>query len=244
MSTMSTRYALVTGSNRGIGLEFTRQLLDRGHHLFATCRRPDAADALHALRRRHPDRLDIVALDVADTASIASAFETVSAQTDRLHLLINNAGIDGGGRADRFGDLDPERMMRVFRVNAAGPAYMAQRATPLLAAAAAADERATVINISSELGSIAGTNDSSTWQSYRASKAALNMLTRVMAFDLVEQGVLAVALTPGWVQTDMGGSHAAITPRTSVSEMLHVIDDLSLEDRGKLLSREGKPVPW
>ena len=173
---------------------------------------------------------------------MASALDAVSAQTDRLHLLINNAGTDGGGRADRFGDLDPERMMRVFRVNTVGPAHIAQRATPLLAAVAG--ERAIVINISSELGSMAGTNGSSTWQSYRASKAALNMLTRVMAFDLAEQGVLAVALTPGWVQTDMGGSHAALTPETSVSGMLRVIENLLPEDRGKLLSWEGEPVPW
>jgi NAD(P)-dependent dehydrogenase (short-subunit alcohol dehydrogenase family) len=241
---MSTRYALVTGSNRGIGLEFTRQLLARGYHVFATCRHPDAADALHALRSRYPDRLRLLALDVADPTSAESAFQAVADQTDRLHRLINNAGIDGGGRADRFGDLDPDRMARVFRVNAIGPAHIAQRATPLLATAAGDDERAIVANISSGLGSIENTSGSSTWQSYRASKAALNMLTRVMAFDLVEQGVLAVALTPGWVQTDMGGAHAAITPEASVTGMLHVIENLPPDESGTLLSWEGKPVPW
>ena len=241
---MSPRYILITGSNRGIGLEFTRQLLARGHYVFATCRRPDAADALHAVRARHSSRLRILPLDVTDPASVESAFQAVAGQTDRLHRLINNAGVDGGGRADHFGELDPDRMAHVFRVNAIGPAYIAQRATPLLATAADEDEQAIVINISSGLGSIASTNGSSTWQSYRASKAALNMLTRVMAFDLAERGVLAVALTPGWVQTDMGGAHAAIPPETSVSGMLRVIETLSLDERGALLSWEGKPVPW
>jgi NAD(P)-dependent dehydrogenase (short-subunit alcohol dehydrogenase family) len=241
---MPTRYALVTGSNRGIGLELTRQLLDRGDHLFATCRRPGAADALHRLRRRYPNRIHLLTLDVADPASIESALHAIEAQTDRLHLLINNAGIDGGGRADRFGGLDPDRMMRVFRVNTIGPAQITQRATHLLAGAADSDGRAVVVNISSGLGSIAGTKGSSTWQSYRASKAALNMLTRVMAFDLAEKDVIAVALSPGWVQTDMGGSHASLSPETSVTGMLRVIEGLSPEDGGAFLSWEGETVPW
>lgn len=241
---MPSHYTFITGANRGIGLEFTRQLLDRGDHVFATCRRPDAADALHGLQSTAPDRLQVLPLDVADTASIETAFSDVVSHTDRLHLLINNAGIDGGGRADRFGRLNPDRMARVFRVNAIGPAQIAQRAKPLLAAAADAGEQATVVNLSSGLSSIAQTRGTSTWQSYRASKAALNMLTRLMAFDLAEDNVLAVALTPGWVQTDMGGEGASLTPETSVNGMLHVIDDLSPDDRGRLLSWKGESVPW
>ncbi len=241
---MPNRYALVTGSNRGLGLEFTRQLLRRGDHVFATCRQPDAADALHALAQRYPDRLHQMALDVADTASIEAAFQAVAARTNALHLLINNAGIDGGARADRFEALDPDRMARVFRVNAIGPAQIAQRAKPLLATAAEETGQATVVNISSGLGSIAQTKGTSTWQSYRASKAALNMLTRLMAFDLASSDVVAVALTPGWVQTDMGGAGASLTPETSVAGMLRVIDDLTADDRGKLLSWKGERVPW
>lgn len=241
---MPTRYALVTGSNRGLGLEFTRQLLHRGDNVFATCRDPDRADALHDLAPRYPERLHLMALDVTEAASIEQAFRAVESQAGALHLLLNNAGINGGGRADRFGDLDPERMMRVFRVNTVGPATIAQRAADLLAAAAGEDELPTVVNVTSALGSIDRTEGASAWQSYRASKAALNMLTRCMAFDLESRGVLAVAITPGWVQTDMGGAGATLTPEESVQNMLSVIDELSMADRGAFLSWKGEHMPW
>lgn len=241
---MSDRYALVTGSNRGLGLEFTRQLLHHADHVFATCRQPNAADALHDLTQRYPERLHLIELDVASEASIEQAFRAVESQTDALHLLLNNAGINGGGRADRFGDLDPERMARVFRVNAVGPALVAQCASDLLAAAAAPDMLPTVVNVTSALGSIDRTRSASAWQSYRASKAALNMLTRCMAFDLESRGVLAVAITPGWVQTDMGGAGATLTPKESVQNVLSVLGELSMADRGAFLSWKGETVAW
>ena len=194
--------------------------------------------------RRYPERLHLMALDVTEAASIEQAFRAVESQAGALHLLLNNAGINGGGRADRFGDLDPERMMRVFRVNTVGPATIAQRAADLLAAAAGEDELPTVVNVTSALGSIDRTEGASAWQSYRASKAALNMLTRCMAFDLESRGVLAVAITPGWVQTDMGGAGATLTPEESVQNMLSVIDELSMADRGAFLSWKGEHMPW
>jgi len=241
---MPPRYTLVTGSNRGLGLEFTRQLLARGDHVFATCRRPDEAAALHEFTNAHPERLHLLPLDVTDSKSIAAAFEAVASQTEALHLLINNAGINGGGRADRFGCLDPDRMAHVFRVNTIGPAHVAQRAADLLARAVSGATVPKVVNITSKLGSIEHTRGSSAWQSYRASKAALNMLTRLIAFDLEERGVLVVAITPGWVQTDMGGPDAALTPAESVRSMLNVLPDLTMEDRGTFLTWDGRPVPW
>lgn len=240
---MSPPHALVTGSNRGIGLEYVRQLLHRGDHVVATCRTPDAADALHDLKRDHAERLYIVPLDVAQPASIEQAFQAVESRTDALHLLVNNAGINGGGRADRFGDLDPDRMAQVLRVNTIGPSLVTQRAVDLLAAASR-DRMPIVANITSGLGSIAQTKGTSAWQSYRASKAALNMLTRCMAFDLEARGVLAIAISPGWVQTDMGGAGATLTPEESVEGMLHVLEDLSLEDRGTFVTWDGRTLPW
>lgn len=240
---MVSRYALVTGSNRGIGLEYTRQLLHRGDHVIATCRAPDAAEALHKLKRVHLERLHLIPLDVAQPASIERAFQAVESQTRALHLLVNNAGINGGGRADRFGDLDPDRMAHVFRVNAMGPALVTQRAIDMLAAASE-DGMPIVANVTSGLGSIAQTQGASAWQSYRASKAALNMLTRCMAFDLEARGVLAVAISPGWVQTDMGGTGATLTPEESVEGMLRVLHDLSLDDRGTFVTWDGRTLPW
>lgn len=240
---MSFRYALVTGSNRGLGLEFARQLLHHGDHVFASCRDPDAADALHDLSHTYPERLHLIALDVTEAASIEQAFRAVESRTDGLHLLINNAGINGGGRTDRFGDFDPDRMARVLRVNTIGPAMVTQRAANLLAAAASQD-RSMVANITSALGSIDQIRGTSAWQSYRASKAALNMLTRCMAFDLESHGVFTVAISPGWVQTDMGGSGASLTPEESVKGMLQVLSGLSPEDRGSFITWDGRTLPW
>ena len=241
---MPPSYAFVTGSNRGLGLEFTRQLLRRGDHVFATCRRPADADALHALTERHPEQLHLLLRDGTDPESVVAAMDAVASQTDVLHLLLNNAGINGGGRDDRFGHIDPDRMADVFRVNTIGPVLVAQQAAGLLARAASDDVLPKVVNLTSKLGSIARIGGSSAWQSYRASKAALTMLTRLMAFDLAPQGVLAVAVTPGWVQTDLGGPDAALTPAESVQGVLRVLSTLTMEDRGAFLTWDGQTVPW
>jgi NAD(P)-dependent dehydrogenase (short-subunit alcohol dehydrogenase family) len=236
--------ALVTGSNRGIGLALARQLAPAVDHLVATCRRPDDAGALRALADAH-DGVHVVALDVSDPASIDDAVAYVEDAIGRLSLLVNNAGIAGGKGNDRFGTLDADRMATVLRVNTVGPTLLAQRAADVLAAAAEAEDApAKVVNITSQLGSIARVGGSSGWLSYRASKAALNMLTACMAYDLKPRGVVAVAVHPGWVRTDMGGSSAAVAPEDAATGILRVADALTPADAGRFLTFEGDEMPW
>ncbi|MFB6231063.1 MAG: SDR family oxidoreductase, partial [Salinibacter sp.] len=222
--------ALITGANRGLGLEWVCQLAERADRLFATCRQPEEATHLRECAAAHPDTVEIFALDVAEPGAIRAAAKRVRTETGALELLVNNAGINGGGQQDRFEGVDPETMMDVFRVNAAGPHLMTKAFADLLRDGAA-DGRATVVNLTSQLGSIANTQ-SDTWHSYRASKAALNMCTRLQAAALRDDGVIAVALHPGWVRTDMGGSDARLSPEESVAGMIEVVADLTLEDTG------------
>lgn len=234
---------LVTGSNRGIGLEMVRQLAPRARHVIATCRRPDAADALHALAEKHPETIDIRTLDVSDPEEIDRLRSDVAASYDALHLLLNNAGVNGGGTSDTFDSVDMETLVHTFRVNAAGPHLMAKAFAPLLKAGAKEGE-SVIVNITSQLGSIENTKGRATWQSYRASKAALNMLSRLQANHFEGSGVIAVAVHPGWVQTDMGGSNAAITPETSVRGILNVARSASPGDAGRFLTHDGNTLPW
>jgi len=235
-----TDTVLVTGANRGLGLEWVRQLIDSVDRLFATCRRPGDADALHELANRHSDTIEVVALDVAESASIDDAVAHVRREVDALDLLVNNAGISGGGSADGFDTVDAETMTEVYRVNAVGPHLVTRAFAPLLRAAS---EGATVVNVTSQLGSIARTSGGS-WHSYKASKAALNMCTRLQAAALEEDGVIVVAMHPGWVRTDMGGSGARLSTEASVADMREVIGELSPDDAGRFLAYDGDELPW
>lgn len=248
MSFFRDSRTLITGANRGIGLEWARQLAGPTDRLFATCRRPSEADQLHEIAASHPDTVDLFALDVTDPSAIQAVVEQVQDRVGALELLVNNAGINGGGKQDRFEGVDQETMMDVFRVNAAGPHLMAKAFADLLRAGTAGrrgatDGRAAVANITSQLGSIANAQSDS-WHSYRASKAALNMCVRLQAAALRDDGVVAVALHPGWVQTDMGGAEARLSPEASVEGMMEVVGDLSLEDTGRFFAHDGKELPW
>lgn len=241
MSERIAHHALLTGANRGLGLEWTRQLANRVDRLFATCRRPGDAPDLAELATAHPDTIAVFALDVAEPEAIETAVERVSSEAGSLDLLVNNAGINGGGTSDRFGSVDQNTMMDVLRVNTAGPHLLTQACADLLRAGAA-NKEAIVVNVTSQLGSITNTSGGS-WHSYKASKAALNMCTRLQAGALSEEAIV-VSMHPGWVRTDMGGSNARLSPEASVTGMLNVISDLTPDDSGRFLSHDGRELPW
>lgn len=227
--------AVVTGANRGIGLEFARQLLRRGDTVEATARRPDAAAELRALGEEGKGRLRIHPLDVSDDPSVRAFAEALgSAPVD---LLINNAGVGAFGSA--LEDLDVQEVLRLFNVNAVG----ALRVTRALLPNLRQGQHKRVANLTSRMGSIAD-NTSGGSYAYRMSKAALNMATKSMALDLAEEGISVVVLHPGWVQTDMGGGGALISPEESVSGMLRIIDRLGREDSGKFFHSNGQLLPW
>lgn len=234
---MPRRNVLVTGANRGIGLEYVRQLLARGDHVIATARHPAQAHELNRLVAEHPGRLHVFPLDVMDPkaeAEIARELPLVLGD-EPLHLLVNNAGILHSG--ERFGHVAAANLEDSFRTNAMGPFLLAQAVAPRLA------DGAKIANMTSQLGSIENTRRFGT-PTYCISKAALNMVTRLLAAALAERGIAVVSLHPGWVQTDMGGEQAPVAPADSVAGLLRVIDALDVARSGSFLDWQGATLPW
>lgn len=228
---------LITGANRGIGLALTRQVLARGEHVLAACRHPQDAAALHEWQSQYGTQITLIALDVSDPASIAASVDAVRQVTGTVDVLINNAGISGG--LEPLGTITQDTLLANYKVNAAGPVLMAQQYLDLLKAGAGKK----LVNITTGISSLS-TRDKGGMYSYTASKTALNMLTKNLSFDLAPFGITAVVLDPGWVQTDMGGPDAWITPEESATGILRVIDQLTLDDTGKFFHYTGTEIAW
>ena len=238
METTTMRRVLVTGANRGLGLEFTRQLLARGDRVIAACRDPAQASALTALVAEHPQRLHPCAADIGFTDSVDALAHDAERLFDGLDLLINNAGVLVTGES--FGNVSAESLQSSLATNAIGPFLLTQALAPLLAKG----NRAIVANISSQLGSIANTTRVYT-PSYAISKAAQNMASVLLAHGLAETGVRVIALHPGWVHTDMGGEQAPVSATDSVRGLLDVIEHIGANEKtARFLDYQGKPLPW
>jgi NAD(P)-dependent dehydrogenase (short-subunit alcohol dehydrogenase family) len=227
---------LITGANRGLGLEFTRQLLERGDRVFAARRDPLKSHDLEKLQKKHGEQLSILQLDVRDEDRIVEVVAEVNEQVEGLDLLINNAGMYP--RGESFGNLNEATMLDTLHTNTVAPILVTQALTDLLSKG----NEPKVVNISSGMGSIARTVGGS--YSYRASKAGLNMYSKVLSSDLRSMGITVVVVHPGWVQTDMGGSGGSLSPEQSISEMLKVIDKIGLKDTGRYLQWDGSELPW
>lgn len=229
---------LVTGANRGIGLSLVQHLLARGDHVIATCRQPGKATALNTLAGEFPGRLHVLPLDVANEKSrieLARELPLVVGEDGRIDLLINNAGVLHPG--ERFGHIDAGNLEDSFRINAIGPFLFTQALVPLLA------DGARIANLSSVMGSISHCGEFRS-PSYCSSKAAQNMLTVELAHALHARGIIVLALHPGWVQTEMGGSSATVAIGDSAQGLLQVIGAATIQDSGHFLDWRGKPLPW
>ena len=220
---------IVTAANRGLGLEFARQLAARGERVIATARDPQAATALAKLKVR------VEPLDVADAQSVERFGAALAGEP--IDVLINNAGV--GVRSRSLEEIDFDDMRYFFDVNTVGPLRVTRALLPGLRAGNAKK----IVNITSRMGSIEDNGSGGAYE-YRASKAALNMVTRSLALDYGSEGFVCVVLHPGWVQTDMGGSGAPVKPEDSISGMLGVIDRLSPEYNGEFLDFTGESLPW
>jgi NAD(P)-dependent dehydrogenase (short-subunit alcohol dehydrogenase family) len=220
---------LVTGANRGLGLQFARQLSARGEEVLATARRPAEAAALGDLG------VEVFPLDVAEATSVAALARGLGGRP--IDVLINNAGV-GVGHAP-LGGLDYDELRRAFEVNALGPL----RVTEGLLDNLRRGGRRLVANVTSKMGSISD-NGSGGSYAYRASKSALNMLTRSLSIDLRAEAFTCVLLHPGWVRTDMGGASAPLEASQSVAGMLAVLDSLTPARSGEFLDYSGERVPW
>jgi NAD(P)-dependent dehydrogenase (short-subunit alcohol dehydrogenase family) len=220
---------LVTGANRGLGLEFAKQYASDGWRVIGTAREPETASELAALGVR------VVQLDVTDPDSVAALARELEEQP--IDLLINNAGIFP--RVNRLVESDFESVARTFAVNSIGPMRVTRALLPNLRQGALR----TVVSITSGLGSIAN-NNSGRYYGYRESKAALNMFMRSLSVEFEDEGFTCVALSPGWVRTDMGGPNANLSPAESIAGMRDVIADLEPGDSGSYLNWDGESLPW
>lgn len=234
MSGMSKSY-LVTGANRGLGLEFCRQLAARGDRVFAGCRHPDKATDLNALK----GDITVIPLDVISRESRAAAVAAVSARTSRLDVVINNAGI---GIMDALDTTDEEAILRSCHVNAVAPLMVIRAFLPLLGAAVPGS---LAVVVTSLIGSIAHKEIlHKGGYAYSASKAAANMIVRYLSLDLADRGIWSLAISPGWVATDMGGPEAPLRPPESITGMLHEIDTMTAPRSGTFVHYDGTPLPW
>lgn len=227
--------ALITGSNRGIGLEFVRSFAEDGWRVHACCRHPEKADELRRLSDKAGDRMQVHRLDVTDGLKVASLARALA--DEPIDLLLNNAGLYGP-RAG-FGETDFDAWQSVLAVNAFAPLRMAERFHKHVTRS----RRKLIVNVSSRMGSI-GDNRGGGAYIYRASKAALNAIAKSLSVDLAARDVTVVVLHPGWVRTEMGGPSAALTPAESVEGMRRVIDRLTPADNGRFFNHDGSEIPW
>ncbi len=226
---------LVTGANRGLGLEFSRQYAAEGWQVFAACRSPDKAGELKKLETDSGGRVRVLPMDVMDVTSVKAAAGVIGKEP--IDLLLNNAGVMGP--RDRLGDLDYAAWARVLDANTLGPA----RVVEAFLANVARSSQKKIVTITSGMGSLAD-NTSGGSYAYRSSKAAVNMVVRSLALDLAPRGITCIVMNPGWVRTDMGGPRGTISPAESIKAMRSVIADLRPDDSGKFLNYTGKPYPW
>ena len=226
---------VVTGANRGIGLEFVRQLLARGDEVVATSRKPNDSAELRALERQYPGRLRLLPLEVTDEASVAAFAKELGPQG--VDVLVNNAGVYG--EREDFEHLDFAEMRRSYDVNALGPLRITRALLPQLRAGGAKK----LAHVTSKMGSISDNTTGGSY-GYRMSKVALNMASRTLAVDLRGDGITSIVINPGWVQTDMGGGGAPTPADESVKGMIEVIDRVTLRDSGEFYDYRGPTIPW
>jgi NAD(P)-dependent dehydrogenase (short-subunit alcohol dehydrogenase family) len=227
---------LITGANRGLGLEFARQYAAEGWQVFAACRAPKGAKELQQLAAESGGHVHVLEIDVTDAASVRAA--AAGLKGEAIDLLLNNAGV-GAPPGQQLGKLDYAAWARVLDTNSLGP----MRVVEAFLENVAKSHVKQVVTITSGMGSIAD-NTSGGSYAYRSSKAAVNMVMKSLSVDLAPRGITCVVMHPGWVRTDMGGSSGKLSPPESIKAMRSVIAALRLEDSGKFLNYTGKPYPW
>ena len=226
---------LITGANRGLGLALTRTYLERGDRVAATTRHPAKAIELHKLKETYRDDLIILRADVGLGRSVTATAEDASLHLPRLDVLINNAGVAPGRPDQSLETLEMAQVRDAMETNALGALRAVRAMLPLLRKS----RQPRVVNVSSGAGSLSKPAGRKPNYAYAGSKAALNMFTRLMAEEFREQAICIVAMTPGWVKTDMGGADAELEPATVAGELVHSIDQLTIEQTSLWLDRHG-----
>ena len=230
-----TQTVLITGSNRGIGLELARQYVAGGNRVIATCRDPGRAARLTALQPVASGRLQTYQLDVTSEDSIRDLSSQLAGDT--IDILINNAGVLGGEH-QTAGDMDYAAWAHTLQVNTIAPFRVTTALLPNLRRS----KRPRVITLSSQMGSLQ--RQSSGFYAYRSSKAAVNKVMQALAIDLQESGIVICPVHPGWVRTDMGGAQASLTVQESAAGLIRLVEGLTLTDSGRFLQWDGTEHPW
>ena len=226
---------LITGANRGIGLEFARQYAEEGIEVIATCKRPDEAKALILLTDKFPN-LSIEQLDMNSDEDLKALRLTLEKSDIQLDILVSNAGVL---LKESFGEWTRQSFADTFDVNVIGAAMLAQSLIPSLS------PNGKIVQLSSRLGSMElGGEGIIDADSYSMSKAALNMLATRLAVIVKESSQCVVSMSPGWVATDMGGTAATLQVNESVFKMRLSIGALTPSDSGRFIDNKGKPLPW
>ncbi len=228
---------LITGANRGIGLALARELLGAGQKVIAAARHPADSEELKELEMVHAERVTLVQLDVTSDESVLGAAKALEREVPAIDVLVNNAAIFPEEGDESIVDFDLQHFRDAFETNVIGVVRMTRAFLPLLEKS----ENPRVVNISSGAGSISKKDDHG-YYAYSTSKAALNMVTRAMAAELKK--VCIVALSPGWVKTDMGGPNAPLTPEASARAIARTALNLKCEQSSKFLERTGSESSW
>ena len=229
----NTKYiVLITGANRGLGLEFAKQYAKDGYEVIACSRKINKKDDLHKLQANFKN-ISIYKLDVANFSSIDQFAKSLKKPID---ILINNAGIYPDSSIDH---VDYKAWLDAFKVNTLSAFKMTQAFLPHLKKG----QLKKVASLTSKMGSIDDNSGGSEYL-YRSSKAALNMVMKSLSIDLKPKGLLLITLHPGWVRTDMGGPNGLIDVEESVAGMKHQINKLSIKTSGQFIAYDGKKIPW
>ena len=250
---MSPRNVLITGCNRGIGLELVKQFLalsDPPTNIFATCRDVAKAEELNAVAAQNAERVHVLQLETTDFEAhhrIADQIKAVLKDGEGLNLILNNAAVRPFEK-DR--ETTPDKMMEAFKVNCVSPLFLTKAVLPLIKTAAEANKnmnfgvnRAAVIMMSTAVSSISENSGGGDY-SYRSSKTALNMVMKNLSIDLKPAGILVMCMHPGWVQTEMGGQGALIDTATCASTMLQTFEKLCEDDHGTMKRYNNSTIPW
>ena len=223
---------LITGANRGLGLEFVRQYADNNWKVIATCRDPESAKDLYDIQG---DK-EILPLDVTDFKAIEQTSELL--RSEKIDVLLNNAGVYDPDK-NGLGKTNFDDWTKMLRINTIAPLKIVES----FISQVASSKRKVIVSISSLLGSLSA-NDTGGQYAYRSSKSALNSVNKSLSIDLARKGIISIVISPGWARTDMGGPNAAVDPIDSVSGIRRVINNLKPEDSGKFFNYDGSNIDW
>lgn len=232
------KIVLITGASRGLGLCLARKYVEEGALVFAGVR-DLMAPGITELQQNYHNQIHPILLEVTDTASVSMAAEEIKQHADHIDLLINNAAIHNETSFELLEKADIDDCLRVYDVNSLGPLRVVKAMLPLLRN----HEGAKIINISTESGSISTCGREKEFD-YCMSKAALNMASKLLSNYLAKDGITVLAIHPGWMRTDMGGSNADLDPYETACNLIRVIDHSQSEGNPVFIDNQGNAYPW